>query len=315
MQNLTKIYHYFGQNTQEWHEVRTGKFTSSQIYRLFGQVTKNDRIRAAIEKHKITGKLDTYNYSFGTITNTDMNDVWKILHPNLKVSDLDCKETKDGIKGFIKETNGTKTDTRLSEKGAYLIDIIMSSREIEVLPKSALTYIEELAIEIAYEKQDVGEEYKAMEWGNEYEPIASECFRKNNIYAADFPKIAFCEIKGMETGASPDDTENKTKPSEYKCPITKKVHKHHTQLKTDLDLLAYDAQKYYQIHHQIWVLGAKYGFWSSYDDRLLGVDKMKHKALHTIKIERNEELCKQFLSRITQATQIRDQMVADFRSK
>ena len=310
MDNLKRIYHYFGQNTQEWHEARTGKFTSSQIYRLFGQVTKNDRIRAAIEglKHR-TIKLTHSVAAWEKITNDDMNDAWEIMYPNDKISGTFCQPIKKNLKAFIAKKG------ELSNDASNLLDVILGAKIVNPLPKSALTYIEELAIELAYEKQDVGEEYKQMEWGNYYEPIASELFIKNNIYAADKPKIAFCEIEGMETGTSPDDTENKTKPSEYKCPITKKVHIAHTKLKTDLDLLAYDAQKYYQMHHQIWVLGAKYGKWSSYDDRLLEIEKMKHKTLHTIKVERNEELCKQFISRITQATQIRDRMVSEFRAK
>ena len=210
----------------------------------------------------------------------------------------------------------------LSTKSAFVLDVIIGSNLVDPLPKASLTYIKQKQTEISYNRIKVGGGSDAIDWGNEYEPIASRHFFKNNPYfyqtdgiVKGTKKMSLCKLEGLAAVISPDDTQNKVDPSEYKCPESMTVHVDHCDLKTDLDLLAYSPQKYYQMHGQIWGLGAERGYWNSYDDRLLEIEGLEHRVMHTIVFERNEELCKQFISRITQATQIRDKMVAEFRSK
>ena len=120
------------------------------------------------------------------------------------------------------------------------------------------------------------------------------------------------ECLDLESVSSPDDTINSLIPSEYKCPINKEIHDDHTKIRTAFDLLAFDKQKYYQIQHQIWSLGAEFGYWTSYDPRLARIEKYAHKASHTLKIDLDKKVAAQFSKRIKHATIVRDRLINEF---
>lgn len=305
-----RIYHYGQQQDEDWHKLRIGKFTSSEIYRLMGEPTKADRAKESVRRweNKTLG-VDLKKVDLSVMDNDYMNYAWKYLYPLYAIKSPQCKAAKDCLKKHVKDTS-----SKLTAPGAMALFLVIAGIEqLDIIPSSAMTYIDEVAEEIIYEKQDSFGGCNATDWGNEYEYLAAITFAERNLYSADNPKMAFCEIEGLETGCSPDDTENKTTPSEYKSPYSKKVHRRHLEITNDLDLLAYDAQKYYQIHHQIFVLGAEHGFWSSFDPRLLEMSpRHQEKALHTIRVQRNDALCKKFYTRLLEAIEIRDRIVSDF---
>lgn len=303
-----RIYHYGQQQDEDWHKLRIGKFTSSEIYRLMGEPTKADRAKEVVKRIKNrTLGINKSKVVLKEMNNDYMNYAWKHLYPSYGVTSEQCKAAKDSLKSHIKDGSPMST----TATAIYLT--IAGIEQLDIIPSSAMTYIDEVAEEIIYKKQDTFGGSNATDWGNEYEYLAAITFKERNLYVPDNPKIAFCEIEGLETGCSPDDTENKTTPSEYKSPYSKKVHRRHLEITNDLDLLSYDSQKYYQMHHQIFVLGAEHGFWSSFDPRLLEMSpRHQARALHTIRVERNDSLCKQFHTRILEAIEVRDKIVSDF---
>lgn len=303
-----RIYHFGAQQDEKWHTLKVGIFSSSEIYRLFGAPTKKERATEVIrqKEENIAFPFCFSKLNKSIIDNDYMNFVFKELNPNLSVKDASFQAIKKDIKEWVKTGS-----LALSETQTY-IDIIAGIEQIEMLSSSAYTYADEKAQEIIYNEQDISGGGFAIEWGNDNEPFAAHTFSQRNLYNADKVKMSFCKVEGLETGSSPDDTQNRTTPSEYKCPFSKKIHRQHTEIENDIDLLAFDKQKYYQIHHQIYVLMAEKGYWSSFDPRLLKNPKTAAKALHTVEVARNEMLCNQFETKVILATKLRDKIVSDF---
>jgi len=176
---------------------------------------------------------------------------------------------------------------------------------------TAWKYIKEKATEIIYQQRKenlTGAEIKALDWGNENEPLASKHFNSSNLIFTDKRKLSFVQF-GEYTGTSPDDTIGLIIPSEYKCPLNMTIHMDHCDIKTGEDLKKYDKQKFLQLHHQIYCLGGEYGYWSSFDRRLLLNEETEHIAIHTIKVNRDKELCEEFDRRIQKAGEARDEYV------
>jgi len=307
MQNRKRIYHYGQQQTEEWHNVRLGKFTSSTIYNLFNEPTKKERAIEVVKRMRAGTNLDhtVEDIDYSIMTNEYMNYVWGYLYPNSAKTSAECKEAKKNLKDFIKGS------CEINALGNELIVAITGIETIDIIAHSALNYIYNKALDIYYGQAEINAGGAACDWGNEWEPVASNVFKQRNLYNSDRVKMAFCEVEGLETGTSPDDTENKTTPSEYKCPKSRKIHMEHTKIKNDIELLAYDKQKYFQVHHQMFVLGSENAFWSSFDPRLMNNPKTAKKALHTIEIQRNEELCAMFEKKILMATKIRNEYLEE----
>jgi hypothetical protein len=177
--------------------------------------------------------------------------------------------------------------------------------------KVALKYIEEKGADIIYQEgKEIlsGSEIKALDWGNENEPLASKAFSSSMLIFPDKEKLSFVQF-GEYTGTSPDDTIDKTIPSEYKCPMNRNIHLDHMDILTGEDLKKYSKQKYYQLMHQMYCLGAEFGYWSSFDRRLLLNKETEHAVIHTIIVQRDEELCEQFAMKIQKAGETRDAFV------
>ena len=218
---------YYGeQNTEQWHQLRLGLFTASEIYRLF-------------------------------------------VEPKTK---------------------------KAKEEGQW--------------SDTAYKYIKEKACEVIYQDREEIRQNDAMIWGHENEPLASEWFESKTLEFVDKgeKKIQFVSV-GKYAGLSPDDTIEGFVPSEYKCPKSRLVHLDHLSILNAEDLKKFSKQKFYQVHFQIWGLGAEFGYWSSFDPRLLNNEETIHKAIHTIKIERCEEICKQFEMKVEKAGVSRDEFI------
>lgn len=307
---MKRINHFFGQQTQEWHDMKAGKISSSEVFALFADVPKIERCREVVKRINSPGVIFPVkiNEEIKKIADNDyMNYVGKELKLKKILTKLQFDKAKKDLKLYLEE------EKPLNVGSSLILDCIAGVEQIEMLGGATYTYLYNKALEVIYESQEINTGGAACEWGNEWEPIAAIRFRQNNFYSADNPKLAFCELEGMETGTSPDDTQNHKTPSEYKCPKSRKVHMEHTKIKDDLDLLLYSPQKYYQIHHQNWCLGAEFGYWTSYDPRLEQIEEAKHLSLHTIQVEANANVMAQFESKIPMAIKQRDEIVLELR--
>ena len=173
--------------------------------------------------------------------------------------------------------------------------------------KTAVDFIKQKAGDLLHDKPIMAGGSSATEWGNDYEGTASKEFEKKHELFQDrgLNKLSFVEILNEGTGTSPDDTIKKLIPSEYKCPYNRNNHLKHLEITTQEELLMFSKQKYYQILHQMFVLGSDIGYWSSFDPRLKGT-KAEHNALHTIEIKEDSKVYDLFCQNIPKAVELRD---------
>ena len=306
------------QNTDIWKAEKIGKFSSSEIYKLFENPSKQSMAKAAMSQLK----NDLWQPSKGMIdarpTTEQMTYTGKYLVNYGFCRSREITEAKKEIRGIFKDDSfnfDTMVNFDLNEiellllRGCYAID------NIDILAGSAVGYAKQKHHEIIYKTLgDSLDGIKAIEWGNENEPLASREFERKTMKYVDEGenKVMIVQHLDFESVSSPDDTINSSIPSEYKCPINKGIHHDHTKIRSADDLFNFSKQKYFQVQHQTWSLKADFGYWSSFDPRLLEFDDTEHKALHTLKIPLNKDVARQFERRIKHATLIRDEFTRDF---
>ena len=222
-----RVLYYGQQRTQEWHDLRLGKFTSSEIYKLM-----------------------------------------------------------------------QKPRSSKSEFSA-----------------SGLTYISAKAQEVCYGVPSPSASSLAIQWGEEWEPIAAEQFDKTYLHPRllfkDDEDLQFIASESLPTGGSPDDLVDGM-PAEYKCPYNPTNHFKHCQINTLEELLAFDKQKAWQLIHQMWLMRADGAYWCSFDPRLLHSEKCPHRALHVIEVEQIQEACDQIEERVAAAHELMKKEVERF---
>ena len=174
--------------------------------------------------------------------------------------------------------------------------------------KSAETYITQKAIEHIYPIQVESFGSKAMQWGNDNEDNARNVYE---VITGNVVTNGGFYIFDENTGSSPDGLVGADGMIEIKCPYTRINHLNNVlNLKDDTDLFKYSKQYYYQVHHQMFCSGRKWVDFCSFDPRLLDSKGF----LHTIRIERNEELMSQMAELIFFAGKERDRIIQEFKN-
>ena len=198
---------------------------------------------------------------------------------------------------------------RFTSSKIYLLFVEPKSkkdREAGNISESAKTYITDKATEIVYNCAPNSVSSFATEWGIDNEPLAKHEYERRKLNFIS--KCGFFELDS-NTGSSPDGLIGKDGLIEIKCPFNRSNHiKNVLKLKDDLDLYKLSKMYYYQVHHQLYVTGRKWCDFVSFDPRLIHTNN-NDKALHTIRIFRNEELCKLFEDKIKVASEYRDYLV------
>lgn len=304
---------YGEQQTEEWHQLRLGLFTSSTIYHLFEDSSKQAKATALMKQLK-----DGLWQPNGLVLNhrptaKDTKYICKYLvdYKFLKAADIRFikADLKELIKSGSPKLNYTKEAILLLTACYALQHIEVASGSMKMLCKKKA---EEIIWELPTDPDLTG--VKAVEWGKENEGFARQKFEEETLELLDKKekKISFIRNENLQTGSSPDDTIEGCIPVEYKNPEAFGVHYDHWQIKNGDQLLQFDKQKYYQIQHQIWMLNAKFGYFVSFDQRLLNTSKFAHKALFVLKIERNEKVMKMFEPKLLQAIECRNKFIENF---
>jgi hypothetical protein len=174
--------------------------------------------------------------------------------------------------------------------------------------KSAETYITQKAIEHIYPIQVESFGSKAMQWGNDNEDNARNVYE---VITGNVVTNGGFYIFDENTGSSPDGLVGTDGMIEIKCPYTRINHLNNVlNLKDDTDLFKYSKQYYYQVHHQMFCSGRNWVDFCSFDPRLLDSKGF----LHTIRIERNEELMSEMAELIFFAGKERDRIIQEFKN-
>jgi len=178
------------------------------------------------------------------------------------------------------------------------------------MPEGAITYATECALEILTESQPERKSFgSAIDWGNQYEKEANEKFQeKFSIEVENYGEEQEFIKKGDDFGCTPDGLILKTGiiegGTETKCPDSK------THLFYLMNLNEYNFKKlctkyYWQIQTSMYVTGASYWYFISYDPRF----KNEEKRLFVLTIKRNDEDINKFRRRLSGAIKIKNEIL------
>jgi len=168
--------------------------------------------------------------------------------------------------------------------------------------KSAETYITQKAIEHIYPAQVESFSSKPMQWGNDnedgarnvYEVVTGREVTNGGFYVFD-----------ENTGSSPEGLIRVNGHFIFINHLNNLLN-----LKDDTDLYKQSKMYYYQVHHQMFCSGRSWVDFCSFDPRLLSSKNF----LHTIRVERNEELMEQMAQVIYDAGKERDKIIEQFKN-
>lgn len=308
--------HYGEQNTTEWETLKIGKFSSSTMNQLFVVPSKQSKAKTAMRALRRDEWTIKQEIAESRPNNEEMNYCIKYLLDYSFGKKAVFEAAKAELKATFKDKSfdwstfhnfGLSTAAKLILRGCYAIE------KTEVLQGTAIGLIKRKVQEIIHDTLTPSPTSKAIDWGNENEPLASMAFVDKTCLFVDegLKKVSFIEMSSAE-GSSPDDTINGCVPVEYKCPFNRSIHYDHCLIRTAHELFKYDTQKYYQQQHQMAAMQATHGYWNSFDPRLLQRDIVAHRAMHTIKIKPNHKVIKQMRILTDKAVRMRDKLVNEF---
>lgn len=171
--------------------------------------------------------------------------------------------------------------------------------KINELPKGALTYVEEKALEILTEGQSVKRfSNDSMDRGNEKELEAVAVFEQKygvKCYATG-ENQEFVELCSY-FGGTPDGLIDVDDMIEVKCPDCKTHAFRVKKIKNQQDFKEHEKDYYWQIQGNFLATGRKKCYFIDYDDRFT----KKELQLHVVEIHRNEEDIQKIKTRLKMA--------------
>lgn len=181
--------------------------------------------------------------------------------------------------------------------------------------KSALTYIKDLALQICTNQFIERPDSDATRWGIRNEPYAIEAFQHHTGYL--IKEAGFILHPDHEDiGATPDCFVIEDKSilevciAQIKCPYNGLNHLKYGEKIKDTETLRKSRSAYFwQMQGEMWVTGAKYGYFVSYDPRVTP----NQQIIYT-KILRVDEAIEQLANITEAALELRDKYVAEYRS-
>jgi hypothetical protein len=182
-------------------------------------------------------------------------------------------------------------------------------KNIHCFSKGAKTYILEKASEFIYPQYEFKYQSASMEWGMDNESFALEEYQRR-FKDFTFQDVSFVEL-GNDNASSPDLAGLfKDIPSgvEVKCPSQLNHVKNILNVKTAEDLLKYYPAYFYQCHHQIWCCNFDFVDWCSFHPHLQD-SAYSEKALHVVRIFKDEAIIKQFEKVTAEAAILRNQYI------
>lgn len=201
---------------------------------------------------------------------------------------------------WLKSRLGKFTSSELGRLMTYEDDI-------HVLPKGALTYIEEKALEIMTDGESVKQfSSESMERGNEKELEAISAFEQKyglKCYATgeDQEFIQLCSY----FGGTPDGLIDIDDMAEVKCPNSKTHLFRINNIRTQEDFKKHEKSYYWQIQGNLLSSGRKRCFFIDYDDRFVNTELQ----LFVIEIHRNETDIEKAKIRLSMAEKVKQQFL------
>ena len=183
-----------------------------------------------------------------------------------------------------------------------------------VWSKSAIKYIQGLALQLFQNKYSFRQDNDATRWGMRNEDKALQEFKRITGFTLKDPGFLLHHSL-PEVGATPDAVviENNHPENlvlaQVKCPYSQKNHRHYLRKIEDaVSLKKCRSAYHWQIQGEIWVTGAAHSYFVSFDPRLSGADR-----LHFAKIERDQQSIDQLESVIINAITLRNKFLDQYR--
>lgn len=197
-------------------------------------------------------------------------------------------------------------DERLGKFSASEIGKIMvkGRGKDQYFGEGAITYIEGRAAEIFNQLSVTDlDGMKAIEWGNEWEPVAASAFedkigKKIEYYGKQNPKFYQYEPVKQWAGGSPDGiipSENAV--FEIKCPEVSTHHIKYWRMKEPEDLKDVKPLYYAQLQFNMMCTGFRNGYFISYDPRPLE----RCVQLKVLEVPYDAAFCKELDERLKKA--------------
>lgn len=217
---------------------------------------------------------------------------------------------------LIRQRTGEWYNARLGKFTASNFSALMarSADKTADWSKSAINYIQELALQLFLNEHIYRQDNDATRWGMRNEDKALQEFS----IATGFLTLEsgfMSHPQFPEAGATPDafvieeGQSGKLILAQVKCPYSQKNHMHYTRKIHDAGSLKKCRSAYHwQIQGEIWVTGAAHSYFVSFDPRLYG-----HARLHYVKIERDEKAIDHLETVIPKAIEMRDEFLERYR--
>jgi len=262
------------QRTPEWHNIRMGKFTSSNIHKLFASATKKERVEKALEE------MGDYN--------TILEKVYLDVETKFACKTLGFDFKK--FKGEIYQPESSK-----------IFSFCESLENVHCFSDGAKTHILEKAGEIIFPEPEMKGINDAMIWGIDNEVFAKEAYIERTGF--EFVDVGFVQLSKDE-GSSPDNFIGENGMAEYKCPGQTNHLKNIMKIKNSDDLFKVHPKYWYQVQHQMYCSDKDWCDWVSFHPNLIGA--YKNLGLHIIRVEKDEAMFKQFEKVVPLAVKLRD---------
>lgn len=285
----SRILHFnIQQRTPAWFEIRVGKFTSSQIFKLFTQATKAARTAAALKEVSRGAWLSEDTAA----TTSEINFSAK----QLDILGADLLQLKKQIKAGLSTENTQK-----------VFEFCSALKNVHCFSDGAKIHILEKAAEFLFSASEFKFSNDAMQWGLDNEHRAKEVYLNYTGFSG--LDIGFCEF-GEDIGSSPDLLVNEKGLAEFKCPNQINHLKNILYIKTAEDLKRLSVQYWFQCQHQIFCTGRAWCDFVSFHPDLLSGPYSKL-SLHIVRIEKDEKIQRQFENVLPLAVKLRDQQTKE----
>tara|TARA_B100000965_G_scaffold171289_1_gene143040 strand:+ start:19174 stop:20073 length:900 start_codon:yes stop_codon:yes gene_type:complete len=284
-----RILHFnIEQRTPAWFEIRVGKFTSSEIFKLFTQATKAARTAAALKEVNRGAWLSEDTAA----TCSEVNFAAK----QFNILGCDLMKLKQEIKAGISTENTQK-----------IFEFCSALKNVHCFSQGAKNHILEKAAEFLFSFSDFKLSNDSMQWGLDNEHRAKEEYIKYTGFNG--LDVGFVEF-GNDTGSSPDLLVNEDGLAEFKCPNQVNHLKNILHIKTAEDLRRRSVQYWFQCQHQIFCTGRNWCDFVSFHPDLMAGPYSKL-SLHIVRIEKDEEIQAKFKNIIPLAAKLRDEQTKE----
>jgi len=176
------------------------------------------------------------------------------------------------------------------------------------LSQTAITYIEEKAMEIITGEPQGEFSSRATDWGNEWEEHALRVLADKIGSPEDKTvlKPRFVEY-GTYSGASPDaymQYKGEYVGVEMKCPFNSVIHMRHSRVTCGEELKAHDADYYWQVQANMFFHKMPLWLFCSFDPR-----QPEHRRLHIAEIYANPADQELMLRKMEQAENMKQELI------